>query len=208
MKWKKVAGILSIILVSLLVLFLSLMLAFNIVYIKTKVDGRSMFPNLNNEDRVFINKFEDGNRGDIVVVDISNQENWEDKGEGGFVVKRLVGKAGDKIKMVKTDNSIYELVINDKVISKQTIYGSSLSYEAFVEYVDLNIANTERIQDGCILVKSGEVFIMGDNWSNSYDCTTCGPISAKAIVGRVDIVVPKSQNLFWGVFKGIFIQIF
>ena len=109
MKWKKVAGILSIILVSLLVLFLSLMLAFNIVYIKTKVDGRSMFPNLNNEDRVFINKFEDGNRGDIVVVDISNQENWEDKGEGGFVVKRLVGKAGDKIKMVKTDNSIYEL---------------------------------------------------------------------------------------------------
>ena len=44
---------------------------------------------------------------------------------------------------------------------------------------------------------------MGDNWLSSYDSTTVGPLSKSSLVGRVDIVVPQSENLIWGTIKGV-----
>lgn len=199
--WLKVT---SIIVVSIICIFLTGLLAFNLVYIKSKVSGGSMLPTLHETDRIFINRFNEGKNGDIVVANISKEENWTNKEDGDYVIKTLVAKAGDKVKIERVDTFNYELLVNDIVVDKKELTVSVNSYYHFSTYVAENILNTDRIEDGAIKVLDGEVFIVGDNWEVSYDCFSCGPISEDSIVGRVDIVVPKKQNIVIGAIKGIF----
>lgn len=204
MKGKIWLKVISIIVISIVCIALTSLLAFNIVYIKSKVSGNSMLPTLNPTDRIFINRYNEGKNGDIVVANISNETNWINKEDGDYVIKTLIATAGDTVKMVKIDNFNYELLVNDKVICKKELTVSINSYYHFISYVSENISNTDRIENGAIKVLDGEVFIIGDNWEVSYDCFSCGPISKESIVGKVDIVVSKQNNLVLGAIKGIF----
>ena len=199
--WLKVT---SIIVVSIICIFLTCLLIFNLVYIKSNVSGKSMYPTLNTGDRIFTNRFKKSNKGDIVVADIKNEENWQNKEDGNYVVKTLIATAGDTVKIVKVDTFNYQLLVNGEVLDIKEITVSVNSYYFFSTYVNDNISNTERIEDGAIKVLEGEVFIVGDNWELSYDCFSCGPISKDCIVGSVDIVVPKGKNLIFGAIKGLF----
>ena len=163
-----------------------------------------MIPTLNSTDRIFTNRYNKGTNGDVVVANISKEDNWQNKEEGDYVVKTLLAKAGDKVKIIKVDDFNYELYVNDNLIEKKEVTVGINSYFHFTNYVSDNFLNTERIEDGAIKVLDGEIFLMGDNWEVSYDCFSCGPISEDSIVGRVDIIVPKKQNLVLGTIKGIF----
>jgi len=204
MKSKLWLKIVSIIVVSIICIFLTGLLVFNIYYIKSNVSGKSMYPTLNSTDRIFTNRFSKAKKGDIVVADIENEENWTNKEDGNYVVKTLIATAGDTIKIEPVDTFHYQLLVNDKVIYTKELMVSVNSYYMFTSYVAENMFNTERIVDGAIKVLDGEVFIAGDNWEVSYDCFSCGPISEDSIIGRVDIVVPKNQNLVFGAIKGLF----
>lgn len=191
----------------IIALFLSLMLAFNIVYIKTRAEGESMYPTLNStagSDRVFINRFESGEVGDIVVANISKQENWEQKQKGDYAIKRLIAKEGDRVRIEQAGVLTYSLIVNDKVIETKKLTTEFNSYYYFNIYIATNYLNPEKVENGNMVVGIGEIFLMGDNWENSYDCASCGPISVTSLVGRVDIVVPRSKNIFLGTIKGIF----
>lgn len=190
-------------------LMLASLLAFNITYTKSTVNGLSMYPTLNRDissgsDRVFINRFEDGNVGDIVVAKVKDEENWDHTIEGDYVIKRFIAKAGDKVKIVNPRLNYYELLVNNEVFYTKEIEGLVPTYENFNYYVNMHKAEEGRVEDGALVLFKGEIFLMGDNWETSYDCATAGPISASSLVGRVDIIVPASQNLVWGAIKGIF----
>lgn len=209
---KRVIKIFSTILVVLILLLLTCMLAFNAVYVKSKVIGLSMYPTLNDgknaSDRVFINKHEKGKRDDIVVADIRKEENWDHTLDGDYVVKRLVGVEGDRVQILRLGETHYELRVNGEILYTKNYEEIPTSYLYFISYVEAHRGDVERIDNGAIIIKTDEIFLMGDNWLSSYDCTSCGPIGESTLVGRVDIVVPNSENLFFGAIKGIFKQIF
>ena len=172
-----------------------------------------MYPALNadgvdSRDRIFVNKFQKGDINDIVVVHIANQANWSKVPEGDYAVKRLVGKAGDRIKIVKVDNNNYNLLVNDNLLYSKNLTSLASTYNSFVDYVNTNAYDENRVVDGAVVVQENEVSVLGDNWETSYDCSSCGPINKDSIVGRVDIIVPESNNLVWGAIKGVFKLLF
>lgn len=203
-KGKKVFMTSLIIISVVIIVFLSLVLTFNIVYTKSVVKGSSMESTFFDGDRVYINKYEKGNKGDIVVVGTHDLQNWNHMLEGRYIVKRLIATAGDTVSIKNVESGVYEVLVNNQLVMKKHIDGIAPSYVNFVDYVNRNIEDTTRIQDGNVIVKDGEVFLLGDNWQISYDSTTVGPVSATAMIGRVDIIVPSNQNIFWGTIKGVF----
>ncbi len=84
---------------------------FNFTHIGTPVLGTSMLPTLNNyedhskKDYVYINKFSSYSHGDIIVI--NNPEETDNKS----VIKRVIAMEGDKIAIVKKNNSYYVYII-------------------------------------------------------------------------------------------------
>ena len=122
MKSKVWLKVILIIVVSIICISLASLFSFNLVYIKSDVYGRSMIPTLNSTDRIFTNRYNKGTNGDVVVANISKEDNWQNKEEGDYVVKTLLAKAGDKVKIIKVDDFNYELYVNDNLIEKKRSY--------------------------------------------------------------------------------------
>lgn len=187
---------------------------FCVVYTGTYVQGTSMAPTLNVNysttglrDKIYINRFNKGKVGDIVVLDLRNDINF-----GNYAVKRLVAVEGDMVKInYNNSQSQFELIVNDNVVqlvAKTNILNNT--YESFKQYLQTHkedasrvVLNNELEPEG-VRIKSGEIFVLGDNWYESKDSSLVGPISKKSIVGRVDIVIKPNQNEFLAILKGIF----
>lgn len=111
----------------------------------TKVSGDSMYPTLENEDKLLLNRFDTWftktDRGDIIVFE------WEERGI--LLVKRVIGVAGDKVSVTKEG-----VFVNDKKLDEEYI---NLSEEMIV---------SEEIH---IIVPEEKVFVMGDNRNHSID---------------------------------------
>ncbi|MDP2181366.1 MAG: signal peptidase I, partial [Actinomycetota bacterium] len=133
-----------VILIPLLVLFVSLVTVFYVIFERTRVEGDSMQPTLLTEDRLLMTRgYTQPLRGDIVVVHPNGQAGTEND-----LVKRVVALPGDRIEInrdIATVNGIAE-----------TGYGL---------VIDPNDTVTLRVQT----VASGHVFIMGDNRAVSLD---------------------------------------
>ena len=186
---------------------------FFIVYTRTYVKGLSMYPTLNTEysqsskkDIVYINKFNNGDVGDIVVLDLRKHASF-----GNYSVKRLIAKEGDIVNIViDIDNNKYDLLVNEKLIYSKQYQGFECNtYSCFESYVNNHLDDSTRISKNAddingIIVKKGEVFVLGDNWEHSKDSSLVGPLDKNLIVGRVDIVVKPGQNEFLAILKRIF----
>ena len=130
------------------------------LYQPVKVEGTSMLPGLEDEERIFVNKFvyslEPIERGDIVVFrypgDISKS-----------YIKRVIGVAGDRIHIV--DGLVY-------------VNGEPLA-EGYVpqQYVDWR--STPELT-----VPPHSYFMMGDHRNMSSDSRDFGTIAEKYVVGK------------------------
>ena len=195
-------------------LICTIVAGFFVVYIRVPVNGTSMLPTLNiyleetgGNDIVYINRFNKGKVGDIVVLDLRDNANF-----GDYPIKRLVATEGDVVN-IEFDNTAqqYNLVVNQNIIYSKAYktFGYN-TYTAFQQYVNLHkhdktrIAQDEHGNIKGVNIKIGEIFVLGDNWDVSKDSSLVGPISKKAIVGRVDIVATPKQNEILSVLKGIF----
>lgn len=208
--------VLRIITVVILVFALisTLFAGFFIVYTRTYVKGLSMAPTLNTKysqtgqrDIVYINRFNKGDAGDVVVLDLRKHLNF-----GNYSIKRLIATEGDIVNISRdTTNNKYDLLVNNKLIYSKPYHGYDCNtYSYFDSYIQNHIDDTSRISKNeygdalGIIVKKGEIFVLGDNWNESKDSSLVGPLSKKSIVGRVDIVVKPDQNEFWTILKRIF----
>lgn len=123
------------------------------------VQGSSMYPTLENGDRLILNKIEyrlgDPDYGDIVVLSHDAKSEW---------VKRIIGKGGDTIE-----------------IRNQVVYRNG-------EALDEPYINTEPYEDfNAVTVPDGMYFVMGDNRANSSDSryTSLGFVDREQIIGHV-----------------------
>ncbi len=143
------------------------------------ISGPSMQTTLVSDERVLVNKLSyrlhDVNRGDVVVFDRVTTT-------GGVVqhddlIKRVIALAGERIE-----------------IRECTVY---VDGQQLVEpYLDpAHLAEPEPSRRCSVatmapqIVPPGQVFVMGDNRSESFDSRQFGPIDENLIVGRAFVVI-------------------
>ena len=189
------------------------------------IPSGSMYPNLKVGDYLFVSKYsygfskhslplslplfpgrifyEEPKRGDIVVFK-TPEDNRTD------YIKRLIGKPGDKIKMVSN-----EIFVNDKKISTKFIANEQYKfmdvkkieerlqnnksyyiYEFMRPFIDLDTNNFSEVT-----VPVDHFFVLGDNRDNSQDSRYIGFIPKNNLVGRAEIVFLSFDTEIGSFFK-------
>ena len=131
------------------------------------VDGSSMFPTLKDKDYLIVNKFmyklDEPEREDIIVA---KSKLLDENNKNKKIVKRIIGLSNDHV--VIKDGYVY---VNDKKLEE--------------EYLDdfYTMGNID------IIVPNNEIFVLGDNRSNSRDSrdSSIGTIEISDIIGKVAI---------------------
>jgi signal peptidase I len=143
------------------------------------IPSPSMEPTLDVGDRVLVNKlsykFHDVNRGDVVVFERPPGASTGQNGEIQDLIKRVIAVGGDSIEAKEGD--VY--VNGDQIDEDYLEPGTPTD----------NLPLTE--------IREGQVFVMGDNRTNSEDSRIFGPIDEDAIVGRAFIRVLPITDIGW-----------
>ncbi|KZE52385.1 S26 family signal peptidase [Brevibacillus parabrevis] len=150
-----------------------------------KVDGHSMDPTLQDQQRIYVSKLSHTfsylpDYGDIVVIDsrVERKRSLVDDvvshplvalvtgkadDDHSMYVKRVIGKPGDVLEF--KDNQVYRngTVLNEPYI-KETM---------------------EYVSDGKVTVPANHIFVMGDNRNHSTDSREIGFIPLDHIMGTM-----------------------
>ncbi|MEN1936414.1 signal peptidase I [Paenibacillus sp. 102] len=147
-----------------------------ILFTPSLVQGESMMPTLENNERVLVNKIgfniQGLDRFDIIV--------FHGK-EGHDLVKRVIGLPGDT---VEYKNDV--LYVNGKAVDEPYLE----DYKAEVPKGTLTPDFTLEQKTGKTKVPEGQVFVLGDNRQVSKDSRMFGFVSEGQIVG-------KGEAVFW-----------
>jgi signal peptidase I len=128
-----------------------------------RVEGYSMQPTLQNNDRLIVNKLAyrlgDPKVGDIVMLYSPLQP---DKA----LVKRVIAQAGDRVRIV--DGHVYrnDVLLNDSFVAPE-----------FRSHDDW----------GPQVIPEGYYFVMGDHRNDSFDSRSYGFVPKKYIAGKVQV---------------------
>ena len=129
-----------------------------------RVDGLSMAPTLENQDRLIVNKaayrfFEEPQIGDIVML-------YYPLNPEKMFVKRVIAREGDSVRIV--DGRVY---VNDVPLHDDYVPAEFRSHDDW----------------GPQVIQQGYYFVMGDHRNNSSDSRHWGPVPKKYIVGKVKV---------------------
>ncbi len=130
------------------------------VYQPVKVEGTSMMPSLEDQERIFVNKFvyrlEPIERGDIVVFRYPRDPSKS-------FIKRVIGLAGDRIRI-----NAGQVWVNGKRLNEDYV---PRAYEDLRSYSET-------------VVPAGSYFVLGDHRSLSNDSRDFGPVGESYIYGK------------------------
>lgn len=128
-----------------------------------RVEGHSMEPTLDDQDRLVVNKLayqmHDPEVGDIVML-------LHPANPGLSLVKRVVAEAGDTVafsegRMLRNGTLVEETFIPDDLRSHDSL--------------------------APVVVPEGYYYVLGDHRNNSSDSRLFGPVPKKYILGRVQV---------------------
>ena len=130
------------------------------LYQPVKVEGTSMMPSLDDQERIFVNKFvyrlEPIQRGDIVVFRYPRDTSKS-------YIKRVIGLAGDHIRI--DDGLVY---VNEKPLDE--------------DYVPAAFADNRSYPE--TIVPANSFFVLGDHRSMSNDSRDFGAVRETFIYGK------------------------
>ncbi len=136
--------------------------AFIIVFLyqPVKVEGTSMMPSLDDQERIFVNKFvyrlEPIQRDDIVVFRYPRDPSKS-------FIKRVIGLAGDRIRIESG-----QVFVNGEPLQE--------------DYVPREYADERSYKE--IVVPPDSYFLLGDHRSMSNDSRDFGPVNQNYIYGK------------------------
>lgn len=148
---------LSVVIAIIVILFL---------YQPVKVEGTSMMPALQDQERIFINKFvyrfgiDDVSRGDMVVF-------WYPNDPTKSYIKRVIGVPGDRIQL---DSGT--VILNGKALNEV--------------YVPARYRDQQSMP--LTIVPPGDYFVLGDHRSSSSDSRAWGMVPRSFIYGKAVFV--------------------
>jgi len=130
------------------------------LYQPVKVEGTSMMPGLEDQERIFVNKFvyrwEPIERGDIVVFRYPRDTSKS-------YIKRVIGVAGDRIRI--ENGQVY---VNGEALDE--------------DYVPTDYADARSY--GEVVVPPHSFFVLGDHRTMSNDSRDFGPVNERYINGK------------------------
>ena len=130
------------------------------LYQPVKVEGTSMMPSLDDQERIFVNKFvyrmEPIQRGDIVVFHYPRDPSKS-------FIKRVIGLAGDHIR-----------------IDTGQVFVNGVSLEE--DYVPADYADQRSYAE--VIVPENAYFLLGDHRTMSNDSRDFGAVQEKFIYGK------------------------
>ncbi|WP_035053027.1 signal peptidase I [Carnobacterium pleistocenium] len=144
----------------------------NFLFAPVSVDGESMVPTLEDQDRLILNKINNIERFDIVVFPAPDEPEKQ-------YIKRIIGLPGDSIRY--QDDTLY---INEEPVEEDYLQ-SSIEEMAiggnFTE--DFSLASKTGVET----VPEGKYFVMGDNRQNSKDSRIFGFVDAATVSGTASL---------------------
>lgn len=148
-------------------------------FVLVSVDGQSMYPTLEHNDRLVLNKVSDIERFDIVVFPAPDDPEKQ-------YIKRVIGVPGDKVEY--REDVLY--------LNGEQVDEPYLEYyeedEVFSTYVTGNFDLESLV--GTPTVPEGHYFVLGDNRLNSRDSRSFGFIDEETITGETSLQVwPLSE---------------
>jgi signal peptidase I len=130
------------------------------LYQPVKVEGTSMMPGLEDQERIFVNKFvyrwEPIERGDIVVFRYPRDTSKS-------YIKRVIGVAGDRIRI--EDGQVY---VNGEALAE--------------DYVPSDYADARSLEEK--VVPRNSFFVLGDHRTMSNDSRDFGFVNERYIYGK------------------------
>ncbi len=130
------------------------------LYQPVKVEGTSMMPGLEDQERIFVNKFvyrwEPIERGDIVVFRYPRDTSKS-------YIKRVIGVAGDRIRI--ENGQVY---VNNRALDE--------------DYVPSEYADARSYPE--VVVPANSYFVLGDHRTMSNDSRDFGPVNERYIYGK------------------------
>jgi signal peptidase I len=130
------------------------------LYQPVKVEGTSMMPSLDDQERIFINKFvyrlEPIERGDIVVFRYPRDPSKS-------YIKRVIGVAGDRVRIA--DGQVY---LNGERLRES--------------YVPSRFADDRSYPE--VVVPPRSFFLLGDHRTMSDDSRDFGPVNERYVYGK------------------------
>jgi signal peptidase I len=128
-----------------------------------RVEGQSMKPTLEDQDRLIVNKLiyriSEPRRGDIVML------YYPLNPEKSFV-KRVIAEEGDSVRIVDGRVYVNDIPLKDDYVAPE--------YRSHDDY-------------GPRLIDEGYYFVMGDNRNNSSDSRAWGLVPKKYIIGKIQL---------------------
>lgn len=185
--WHSVLSTVLVLLIApLIAIFLTMF-----VFQSYQVDGPSMETTLQNNDRLIVWKLARSwakithhtylpGRGDVVVfTDGRLGQFGQDPGKQ--LIKRVIGLPGDRVVVTGGAVTVYNAVHPRGFRPDATLpYGSVIPATGL---------------DGEWHVGKNQVFVMGDNRSNSLDSRLFGPVDAKNIIGKLIVRVLPANTM-------------
>lgn len=162
-----------------LIILISLM-SFFLGFESFVVSGSSMHPTIVGEiksgkkvaqqgDKIYVRRTKKLKRGDICVFKLSDDE------KGKYLVKRVIGVAGDKVEIKEGFVFLNGKKLNEPYIAKDVI--------------------TNPAVFNSVTVKPGEVFCLGDNRNYSSDSRSFGCVQEKQITGKCISVYRNKKKI-------------
>jgi signal peptidase I len=130
------------------------------LYQPVKVEGTSMMPSLEDQERIFVNKFvyrlEPIQRGDIIVFRYPRDPSKS-------FIKRVIGLAGDHIRIDAGRLFVNAMPVDEDYVPRA--YSDERSYPV-------------------VIVPANSYFVLGDHRSLSNDSRDFGPVGRSYIYGK------------------------
>ena len=141
------------------------------LYQPVKVEGNSMQPNLEDQERIFINKFvyrlEPIARGDVVVFRYPRDPSKS-------YIKRVVGVPGDRVRI-----SVGKVYLNGEPLREDYVATDQSDLRSYLE----------------VTVPPGAYYVMGDHRMMSNDSREFGPVLERFIYGKAVFVYWPVERL-------------
>jgi signal peptidase I len=130
------------------------------LYQPVKVEGTSMMPSLQDQERIFVNKFvyrlEPIERGDIIVFRYPRDPSKS-------FIKRVIGVSGDHVRIDQG-----EVYVNGRMLQEDYVPSFYTDERSYPETV----------------VPANSYFVLGDHRSMSNDSRDFGPVDASFTYGK------------------------